>query len=71
MHITISSQHIQLHSNVHSYVEEKLINSVTKYFEHAISSHVNFAEHKKIIECTIAINDGVRNHLIIFINLYI
>jgi len=66
MHIIISSQHIQLHPNVHKYVEDKLINIVTKYFEHAISSHVNFVEHNKIIECSISVNDGIKKHLLLF-----
>ena len=66
MQVVISSQHIQIHHNVHSYVEDKLQTIVTKYFEQAINSHVNFAEHNKIIECSISVNDGVKKHLLVF-----
>ena len=66
MQVVISSQHIQIHHNVHEYVESKLQTIVTKYFEQAINSHVNFVENNKIVECSISVNDGVKKHLLLF-----
>ncbi len=66
MHINVSSQHMSVHHNVHDYTKRQLTNIINKYFEHAISGHVNFAPVNTHIQCSISVNDGIKNHLLIF-----
>lgn len=65
MHITVSGQHLNIHSKVQKYVEERMPYIVSKYFEHAVSGDVHFIKQPQDVLCNIIIHEGTGHHFVI------
>ena len=58
MEVKIAGQHISVGDSLKGYVEDRLQSMVTKYFEHAVSSHVHFVKDGHQIKCDIMVHEG-------------
>lgn len=65
MHITVSGQHLNIHSKVQEYVGERMPYIVSKYFEHAVSGDVHFIKQPHNVLCNIIIHEGTGHHFVI------
>lgn len=64
MEIKISGQHISVGNSLKGYVEGRLQEMVTKYFEHAVSSNVHFVKDGHKIKCDVMVHEGTGRHAI-------
>lgn len=64
MQIKINGQHISIGDSLTGYIEERLQAMVSKYFEHAVSSHVHFVKDGYQIKCDIMVHEGTGRHTI-------
>jgi len=64
MKVIITGQHISMGSSLQEYVEDKLNNTVKRYFEHAISSSVHFVRDGYLFRCDIKVHEGTGRHAI-------
>lgn len=65
MHINISGQNLSIGMSVQEYVQDKLNETVKKYFDHATSANVNFTKQNFEYYCDINLNDGTGRHTVI------
>lgn len=65
MNITISGQHLNIHSRVQEYVQERMPYIVSKYFEHAVSGDVHFIKQPHNVLCNIIVHEGTGHHFVI------
>lgn len=64
MQVAITGKQIDIGASLQEYVRDKLTKSVHKYFERAIDAHVTFSKQAFIYHCTILVNEGTGNHVI-------
>ncbi len=62
MKITVAGQHISIGMSLQQYVEDKLSHTVTRYFEHAVSSGVHFVKEGYLFRCDIKVHEGTGRH---------
>ncbi|MCE3232301.1 MAG: Sigma(54) modulation protein [Rickettsiaceae bacterium] len=65
MQIFVSGKHLDVGSALHNYVESELTNTVSKYFEHAVSANVVFTKVRHLFKADIIVNEGTGHQLII------
>lgn len=65
MHVNISGQHLSLGEFLQDYAKDRLAKSVSKFFEQAVSGDVHFSKHGHEFFCTILVNEGTSQNLVI------
>ncbi|MBN8827157.1 MAG: ribosome-associated translation inhibitor RaiA [Sphingobacteriia bacterium] len=66
MKLNIGGHQITLGESLREYVKERLEKSVHKFFDQAISANVVFERNAKyLFRCTIRVNEGTGNHMLI------
>lgn len=64
MQVQVSGQQIDIGASLKGYVEERACSTVEKYFEDAISFHVNFSKQVHLFYCDIILNDGTGRNVV-------
>jgi ribosomal subunit interface protein len=62
MEIQINGQHISIGNSLKAYAEERLDATVSRYFEHAVSSNVHFVKDGYRVKCDIKVHEGTGRH---------
>lgn len=65
MQVNISGKNINVGVALTSHVEEKIVESVYKYFENAVSSFIVFTKEKSAFRVEIRVNEGTGNHILL------
>lgn len=65
MQISISGQHLSTGTSLQEYAKDRMIGSIKKYFDHALSANIHFNKQHHEFFCDIIVNDGTGRHMVI------
>ncbi len=65
MQISVSGQRMDMGKSLQEYVQDRLTNSIHKYFDHAPAAKVNFTKQNHLFICDILVDDGTGRHTIV------
>ena len=68
MKITVSGKQIDVGKALQDYIEADLLDTVKKYFEHAVSADVVFSKSRYLFRADVMVNEGTGTHTIIKAN---
>lgn len=65
MKISVSGQHIDTGESLKKYAEDRLVSTVEKYFDHAVSANAHFTKQGYLNICDLIVNEGTGRHMVI------